>query len=128
SATQPPELMEEIRREFGPPPRENEEYGMLPVGELLRIRDQQTALIDGVGALAERLMRRQPWDLCLVAFASCHRAGHKLWDATGADGDSRRELAGELADALRQVYARADAAVGRLVAAAGDGATVLVFS
>jgi predicted AlkP superfamily phosphohydrolase/phosphomutase len=32
SATQPPELMEEIRREFGPPPRENEEYGMLPVG------------------------------------------------------------------------------------------------
>jgi predicted AlkP superfamily phosphohydrolase/phosphomutase len=128
SMTSPPALMDELRREFGPPPRENEEYGLLPVEELLAIRDRQVAVVDSVAGLSLELMRREPWDLFLAVFASCHRAGHKLWDDTGVEGDVPAEKAAELADALRQVYARVDAAIGQLVAAAGDDTTVLVFS
>jgi predicted AlkP superfamily phosphohydrolase/phosphomutase len=128
SMTSPPALMDELRREFGAPPRENEEYGLLPVEELLAIRDQQSRVVDSVAGLTLELMRRERWDLFLAVFASCHRAGHKLWDDTGAEGEVLPERAAELAGSLRQVYGRVDAAIGRLVEAAGEGTTVLVFS
>jgi predicted AlkP superfamily phosphohydrolase/phosphomutase len=128
SVTHPPELLEQIRRELGPPPRQNEEYGLLPIDELFGIRDQQLALIAGVESLALRLMRQERWDLFLTAFSSCHRAGHKLWDETGATGDQTADAGIRLADALREVYVRVDAAIGRLIDAAGEGVSVIVFS
>lgn len=128
SMTSPPELMAELRRRFGAPPRENEEYGLLPVEDLLAIRDRQGEVADSVAAVSLELMRRERWDLFLAVFAGCHRGGHKLWDDTGAAGEVPPAAAAELADSLRQVYARVDAAIGRLVEAAGDDVRVLIFS
>jgi predicted AlkP superfamily phosphohydrolase/phosphomutase len=127
-ATYPAELMDLLRSKFGPPIRSNEEYGLLPSDRLFDVRDDQCALADGVGRLARLLMEREAWDLFIVAFSTTHRSGHKLWDHTGVQGDVPHHQQAEFDDALRQVYINADSAVARLLEAAGDDVTTLVFS
>ena len=51
-----------------------------------------------------------------------------LWDGSGAAGAVTPADHESLAGALRQVYRTCDHAIGRLVEAAGDDTTVLVFS
>ena len=127
-ATYPAELMDILQSKFGPPKRSNEEYGLLSLERLLDIRDDQRAMADGVSGLARLLMEREPWDLFMIAFSTTHRCGHKLWDHTGIQGEVPLGRVAELDDALRQVYINADSAVARLVEAAGDDVTTLVFS
>lgn len=127
-ATYPADLMDLLRSKFGPPKRSNEEYGLLPLDRLLDIRDDQCALADGVSALARLLMERERWDLFLVAFSTTHRCGHKLWDHSGVRGAVPLDRVAEFDDALRQVYISVDRAVGRLIEAAGNDITTLVFS
>src|SRR6185312_2039500 len=74
------------RREVGAPPRKNEDTaGSQPSG-CWRSGTGKVELADSAAARAERLMRGERWDVFLAAFASCHRAGHQLGDATGAAG------------------------------------------
>lgn len=127
-ATYPADLMDILRSKFGPPQRSNEEYGLLPFDGLLEIRDDQRALADGLSGLALLLMEREAWDLFMIAFSTTHRSGHKLWNHTGVQGQVPLDRVVEFDDALRQVYINADSAVGRLVEAAGDDITTLVFS
>jgi predicted AlkP superfamily phosphohydrolase/phosphomutase len=93
-----------------------------------RLRGELLGATESLAALGESLAREEEWDLFLCGFGATHRGGHLLWGLP----ESRPELPpreGEaLRHALRDVYAAADAAVGRLVDAAGDGVTVVVFS
>lgn len=127
-ATYPADLMDLLRSKFGPPRRSNEEYGLLPFHRLLDIRDDQRAMADGLCGLARLLMEREPWDLFMIAFSTTHRCGHKLWDHTGVQGEVPLDRVAEFDDALRQVYINADRAVSRLIEAAGNDITTLVFS
>ena len=128
AASHPPELLAAIESRFGGSPRSDEEYGLLPVGRLLDVRDEQNRNTAKVAELASSLMERGAWDFAIVAFSATHRGGHKLWNDAGVDGDVPAHLRAEFDDALRQVYVAADAAVARLVAEAGPGTTVMVFS
>src|SRR5581483_4659553 len=117
--TVPAGLHGELRRRFGRPPLrlEARRLGLaLPdPGALHR------QLLDSVRVKARAarwLMARRPWDAFVVVFAEPHPGGHYLWPRDAGAG----------ADALRSVYAALDAAVGELLEAAGDGATVLVVS
>lgn len=101
------------RREFGRPRMSPEVYGLEGSRALLRLRDELTRTTSAVADLACTLIGREAWELCLVGFGATHRGGHRLWD---------------LSAALRDVYVACDAAVGRLVDAAGDGTTLFVFS
>jgi predicted AlkP superfamily phosphohydrolase/phosphomutase len=126
----PKDAIDRLRNESGlqPVPIDCDKSGVQTVKSLLRLRDQVILATQNTARLAEVLMVREKWDLFLVAFASAHRAGHKLWDLSGTIG---RPSAGELKEfshALRDVYAECDKAVGRLVKAAGEGAHILVFS
>ena len=124
----PGEVLEWVDREFGSSPRTEEEYGLLPLRGLLRERDAQCRLTDLLSQVAERLVRRETWDLFVVAFGATHRGGHKLWDETGVVGRLDPRGREEMGDALRQVYITCDRAVGWLLEAAGGGVTTLVFS
>lgn len=124
----PADTMRWVEREFGASPVSNEEYVRLPASRLIEVRDEQVRATGLVAELATALMRREPWDLFIVAVGSPHRCGHKLWDETGlSEAPSPVERA-TFADALRQVYVACDVAVGRLIQEAGNGTTVLVFS
>lgn len=128
--THPPDVLGALRSRFGPPLRHAELAYPLPLERLRSVADQQSAATEHVSALIRHLLETKEWDLCVACIATAHRAGHKLWDGTGADASppERRSAAPELRAALRRVYTAVDTAVGEIMEAAGEGTSVLVFS
>jgi predicted AlkP superfamily phosphohydrolase/phosphomutase len=127
-ASHPTEAMREIERDIGPSPLPEEAIGPQSVPTLLTLADDLDRATRCVTEIALGAMGRESFDLCLVAFAATHRAGHKLWDGSGAAGAVTPADHERLSGALRQVYRTCDDAIGRLVEAAGEDTTVLVFS
>jgi len=126
----PKDEIVQLRNESGlqPVSIDCDRSGVQTVKSLLRLRDQVVLATQNTARLAEVLMTREDWGLFLVAFASTHRAGHKLWDLSGTIGRSSAGDRKEFSHALRDVYAECDKAVGQLVKAAGEEADILVFS
>lgn len=127
-ASYPAEAIDWVRREFGPTPLSAEVYGPQRVGTLLRQRDELIRATERVTDVGRALMEREPWDLFMIAYGAAHRGGHKLWDESGARGSVSPADGERLSAALWDVYTACDAAVGRLVEAVGEEATVLVLS
>ena len=126
----PPTEIDRLHNEFDLQPVliTCDKVGVQGVKSLLRMRDQLILATENVAKLAETLMTREKWDLFMVAFASTHRGGHKLWDFSGTIGRASARDRREFSHALRDVYVACDKAVGQLVEAAGDEANILVFS
>ena len=124
----PAGLLNEIRREFGPPPLPEESACQLTAAECLAARDQCIEAARQVGELGRALMQRHPWDLSLVCFSSTHRGGHLLWDRTILDDGATPAQLERIEQGLRDIYVACDSAVGRLVETAGEQAAVMVFS
>ncbi len=127
-AAYPAAALTELRRRCGRSPLGEETMGLQTMRALLALGHQLQRSTACVTDAALGLMQQTPWDLCLVAFAATHRAGHKLWDASGARGQVAPADHGRAFDALREVYRACDLAVGRLAAAAGPQVRLLVFS
>jgi predicted AlkP superfamily phosphohydrolase/phosphomutase len=104
-----------------------ERYAPRPLTDLLRIRDQLVQISEQSSRLVQRVMEREPWDLLLAVFGSVHRAGHLLWSGSSVEGETGPEVERTLREALRDVYMAVDAAVGRVLATAGDDLAVVVF-
>ncbi len=88
----------------------------------------RASLLDGVerrATLTEALLRREPWDACMVVFGESDTVAHHFWRYH--DPGSPRHAPGKHADAIAAVYRALDAAIGRLIAAAGE-ATVAIVS
>lgn len=127
-ATEPPELAARLHRELGRPPMQSEVHHQVSYGGLLRERDMLIGATSRVADLANHLLRTEQWDFGLVCFSACHRAGHKLWSATGTNGRGTAAESTELSGALRDVYGAVDSAIGRIMDAVGSDTDVLVFS
>jgi predicted AlkP superfamily phosphohydrolase/phosphomutase len=105
-------------------------YGLHPMGVDIPVPKTEAQLerhlrqvLEGAALktdLAVELMREQPWDVFITAFGETHRGGHS-WPAVDPDAAS-----GE--GALIRIYQAVDRAVGALVAAAGPGADIVLFS
>lgn len=124
----PSALLEEVRREFGNAPFDEETAHELTAAECIAVRDQCVETARRVGELGRSLMRRHQWDLALVCFSSTHRGGHLLWDRTIRKGRATEAQLETIANALRDIYIACDTALGRLVEEAGDDAVVMVFA
>jgi predicted AlkP superfamily phosphohydrolase/phosphomutase len=105
-----------------------ERYAPRPLKELLRIRDQLVEIVDRAAHLTCELLASEPWELFLTVFGASHRAGHMLWNAGGVAGEEGPEVDRVLQDAVRDVYAACDRAIGSTARAAGNDTPVLVFS
>jgi predicted AlkP superfamily phosphohydrolase/phosphomutase len=68
-------------------------------------------------------MQERPWDAFVVVFAEPHPAGHYLWPA----GEAADPVDARLKP-LREIYAAVDAAIGQVLQACPDDATVLLVS
>jgi predicted AlkP superfamily phosphohydrolase/phosphomutase len=128
-ASDPPELLEELRARHGDHPVAScDAHGETTAG--------YEALLDGLvegvrrttGLLSD-LLAREEWDAFAATFGETHCVGHQFWHFFDP-GHPNHETAApvRLRDAIRSVYAEVDAGVGRLVDEAGPDATVVVVA
>jgi predicted AlkP superfamily phosphohydrolase/phosphomutase len=128
-ASHPPTLAADVAGRFGADPVGHCDLVPRDAGALARLRDGLVARAARKADLALDLLGRGGWDLFLTVFAESHCAGHQLWHLHDpAHPRHAPDLARALGEPLRDVYQALDAAVGRLVDAAGPDATVVVFS
>ncbi len=118
--TSPPSLASEILARYGPDPVGRCDLIQGRREEYERIRDRLLARIEIKARMIRDVLREGEWDLVLGGFADTHCAGHQLWHLHAAAGDG--------ADALRDVYAAADRAVGDLLREAGGDACCIVLA
>ena len=124
----PPNLLNQVRREFGRVPFDEESSHQLTVKGFLEARDQCVETARRVGELGCSLMRKHPWNLALICFSSTHRGGHILWDETILKRSATAAQLQSINTALREVYIACDRAIGRLIEEAGTDSVVTVFS
>ena len=75
--------------------------------------------------LVEAVLAEERADLLVVGLPAVHVGGHQLWDPASVLGAPTSD---PLRNGLRDVYAAADAALGRIVGALPAGADTIVFS
>jgi hypothetical protein len=121
----PEQLGAELRRELGGSRTLDEVYGRPSLRMLVRIGDTLAAAPGRVAAAVERLIPRVRPDLVWCHMAAAHVGGHLFWDGSQVAGGKTLEEKG-LEGLLDSVYEATDAALGRIVAAVGDQATLLV--
>jgi len=126
----PADEINRLRDEFGLEPVSitSDKKGVQTVKSLLIMRDELIRATENLAQLARTLMVYEKWDLFMVAFATLHRGGHKLWDISGTYGKASANDRKEFSHALRDIYVACDKAVGQLAETAGDDAKLLVFS
>jgi predicted AlkP superfamily phosphohydrolase/phosphomutase len=79
--------------------------------------------------LVEALMARETWDVAHVVYAETHCAGHHFWGFRDpASAPYVAEGSDTLRNAVDEVYAEVDRGIGRLLAAAGPEADVMVIA
>jgi predicted AlkP superfamily phosphohydrolase/phosphomutase len=128
-ASDPPELLEEIRERWGDHPiascdmhgHEQEGYERLLEGLLTGAERKAEILVD--------LLGREEWDLFVCGFGETHCVGHQFWhffdpDQPGHDPSAPEELR----EAVKTVYLQVGKGVEALLDTAGPETTLLVFA
>jgi predicted AlkP superfamily phosphohydrolase/phosphomutase len=108
--------------------------GRLPFADFQEVRTGPrwhdralVSLLDGVErrtTLVEALLRREAWDALMVVFGESDTVAHHFWRFH--DAASPRHAPGPHGDAILRVYRALDAAIGRMLAAAGDACVAVV--
>jgi predicted AlkP superfamily phosphohydrolase/phosphomutase len=132
----PQAIAELLTREVAPHPLSLDRLDAAGPGDREALSKVTAGCAEGArlrGELGARLLEETRADLAVVVFPEIHHAAHHLWHAVAPEhefyaGDGARDGARRFEGALAEVCREVDAAVGRLVAAAGPGAAVLVFS
>jgi predicted AlkP superfamily phosphohydrolase/phosphomutase len=129
-ATHPPELAAELTGKFGSDPVPKcDRPGGRTAAEHALLRDQLVARVRQRVDCTLHYLEREPWDLLVTAFQEPHCVGHQSWhlhDASHPLHDP--QAAAWVGDPVRDVYLALDEAIGRIAAAAGDDADVIVLS
>lgn len=119
----PPSLLADLRARFGERAMAAERYGTRSLPGLREVRRMTAAAAEQIADIGAWLQQSDQFDLFVMVLGSSHRAGHYLWSVPGGE-----PLSDIPSDELLEVYAACDAAVGRLVEAAPEGATIAAFA
>jgi predicted AlkP superfamily phosphohydrolase/phosphomutase len=118
-----------LARRFGRAPVLDATYGHWSASRLLALRRDFVAAPGRAAAAAAELLARERFDLVWVSFIAAHQAGHFLWDLSQvSDSEIDPDAREKLESGLEDVYAAADAALARILAALPAAADVIVFS
>jgi predicted AlkP superfamily phosphohydrolase/phosphomutase len=116
----------EWERRFGRGPAADEVFGRQSIQALLALR---SALLEASGRAADlvgHVLGEGTLDLLVLDLTAIHIGGHQLWDPTTVLPQA--DVRADLANGLRDIYAAADIALGRMLTALPDDADVVVFS
>lgn len=125
-ASEPPELLEDMRRRFGEPPDILGDTAQSTAEEDRRDLERFLGSVRTKGELCRHVVSLGDADLIVASFDESHVASHRYWhyrpEAPGAADDD------VLRHAIRSVYQAIDREFGLLIEQAGEGATVVVFT
>lgn len=124
-ATWPRALAGQIREEVPGYRIDSNAYEHADPAEFLRSVE---AMVEARTQVAERLLVRERPDLMVCVFVSTDRVQHAWWKQAALPWTDGARAGWKFGSAVRDCYVQLDRALGRLVAAAGDEATVLVVS
>ncbi len=132
SAQCSPQHIEAILKESPPHPLSFKRQNSVTPddGEALRqLTADATGGIRNRGLLAQRLIDQSHPDLALIIFPETHHAGHQMWHTADPENAAYLEQ-GLFTDEplLESVYHEVDRQIAKLVAAAGNDTTVMVFA
>lgn len=126
--TNPKRYARKIRSQLRRIHYHEEKYGLVTLAEFLRVRDEMVELTHALKDLTVKMMREEEWDVLVTVLPAVHRAGHRLWSTVNITDIASPVQEEEARDALRQVYIATDQAVAKILEAAGDDCTVLIYS
>jgi len=122
-------LAADIRERFGEHPVSgNSDAGCTPE-QLVAFRDELIRGIRMKGELTRHYYQQERWDFFAQAFTEAHCGGHLLWHLH--DPEYRWDQAGDVlgvGDALRDVYAAIDEAIGGILDGLRQDAIVLLMA
>ena len=102
-------------------PRNNHGFERLLEDLLAGIEQKTSIFLDYI--------QREHWDLFACAFSETHCSGHQLWHFHDPSHRDHKEIAPtRLKNGLRSVYQKIDVAIGKLAAAVGTNANVIVVA
>ncbi len=127
TASEPPEILREVRRKFGPKlvTTENAESTL---AEDKQIYVQLTDQVRRKGALCRHLLARECFDLIVTVFAPSHAANHQFWKYRPELQSNGRGVKDELTYAIRDVYQAIDREIGLLLAQLPGESDVFIVS
>ncbi|MEM6252519.1 MAG: alkaline phosphatase family protein [Cyanobacteria bacterium P01_D01_bin.156] len=128
SHSNPQELFGEIVEKYGRNPVLHNDNGRW--WDAKYVNWIQTALqksIEKRVAVCQDLLRRDSWDLFLTTFGDTHSAGHDLYDQSQPDHLLHTYRRGQT-DPLLAIYKKVDWAIGEILSAAPEDATVFCYS
>ncbi len=128
TCTQPPELLDELRRRDGGEP-------LMRCDFLFRGNDPEATLLASLERRIERktrlgvdLLKQGGWDLFAFVLGESHCVGHQCWHVHDpAHPAHDPAVLARLGDPLLVVYQRLDAALGELLAQLGPETTTIVL-
>lgn len=129
-ASHPPGLLDEIRALYGDHPIQGRAC------DTLASQDGLETLLDGLlegcrikSDMLADLIGRESWDLFTCVFGEPHCAGHQLWHLIDkSHPEHPADTPAQLRDAMKRLYSAIDEGMGRLIAQAGPGATVIALA
>jgi predicted AlkP superfamily phosphohydrolase/phosphomutase len=126
-ASEPPELLAEVKRMFGEPPDILGDTANGTPEEDRRDLERFLQSVRTKGELCRHVAALGEADLVVAAFDESHMASHRYWryrpEAAGGGGDDET-----LRHAIRSVYQAIDREFGRLIEQAGEGTDVVMVS
>ena len=126
----PPEFEADVLARFGRNPlaQSCNAYGRSPE-DFIEFRRQLCESVRLKSALTRHYLGQGGWDFFAQVFTESHCVGHQCWhlhDVTHPGHDPA--VAAATGDPIRDVYRAIDAALGEVIAAAGDEATIVVLA
>ena len=128
--SQPLALASDVLTKFGPAPPSQCGY-LQHVLTDCEVRELERNMHQGISlkrAAGLHYLTAGRWDLFAIGFKEAHCSSHTFWDFDAHHPAHDPERKTRLGDPLMSILRDIDDAIGELVAAAGPGAEVLVFS
>ena len=129
SHSQPPELFSEIVSKYGKNPILHQDYGCWwDKAYFQRITAGLKSSIETRTEICRDLLQKDDWDLFLTVFGESHTASHDFWHLSQADNPLYPYKSDRTNDPMLKAFQDIDKAIGEIVTAAPDNASVVVFA
>lgn len=93
-----------------------------------RLKNQLLEGIQTRSSIIQDLLESQDWDFLLTMFGETHSGGHCLWHLNDPNHPAHRRQGPEGTNYLLEVYQAADQAIGEIMEAAPEDASIVIFS